>query len=104
MSLICGALTWLRDHKRWALENGEDEEENRGWLRCYTTRNANVNPGNEPLWVLEYERQERRRATEARKREMEERIARVRERERKEKVAAKRLNGRVIKKRVNHHI
>lgn len=33
LSLICGALTWLRDHKRWVLENGDDEEENRGaWI------------------------------------------------------------------------
>jgi len=31
LSLICGALTWLRDHKRWLLENGEDEVENKGW-------------------------------------------------------------------------
>jgi hypothetical protein len=56
--------------------------------------------GNEPAWVVEYERQERRVAMEVRKREMEGRIARVRERERREKVAAKKVNGRVIKRRV----
>src|SRR5271170_6666034 len=26
LSLICGSLTWLRDHKRWVLEHGDDEE------------------------------------------------------------------------------
>ena len=63
---------------------------------CVTNRKS----GNEPSWVLEYERQERRKATEMRKREMEERIARLREKERREKLAAKRMNGRVVKKRV----
>lgn len=56
--------------------------------------------GAEPEWVLEYERQERRAATEIRKREMEERIARVREKERREKLAAKGVNGRPAKRRV----
>jgi hypothetical protein len=56
--------------------------------------------GNEPDWVVEYERQERRLGMENRKKEMEERIARVRERERREKLAMKKENGRVIKRRV----
>jgi hypothetical protein len=56
--------------------------------------------GNEPEWVLEFERQERRGATEVRKREMEERIARVREKERREKLAVKKGLDRVAKKRV----
>ena len=42
---------------------------------------------NEPEWVLEYERQERRTATELRKREMEERIDRVRQKEKNRKKA-----------------
>lgn len=50
--------------------------------------------------MLEYERQERRTATELRKKEMEERIVRVREKERKEKLAAKKMNGRAVKRRV----
>ena len=49
---------------------------------------------------MEYERQERRNATELRKREMEERIARVREKERKEKLAAKKAGVRPVKRRV----
>ena len=65
------------------------------------TCTTNGKSGNEPSWVLEYERQERRKATEVRKREMEERIARLREKERREKLAAKKMNGRVVKKRVS---
>jgi hypothetical protein len=60
--------------------------------------------GNEPEWVLEYERQERRIATEVRKKEMEERISRVRERERREKLAAKKSGGRAVKRRVFHSV
>jgi hypothetical protein len=56
--------------------------------------------GTEPAWVLEYERQERRAATEVRKREMEERIVRVREKERREKLAAKKAGARPVKRRV----
>ena len=85
LSLICGALTWLREHKRWILEHGDESE---------------AEKGNEPAWVLEHERQERKVTMEASKKEMEERIARIRERERREKLAAKKENGRVIKKRV----
>ena len=50
--------------------------------------------------MLDYERQERRAATEKRKREMEERIARVREKERREKLAAKKASSRPVKRRV----
>lgn len=57
----------------------------------------------EPEWVLEYEREERRIATEVRKRDMEERIARVREKERREKLAVKKSNGRTTKRRVISH-
>jgi chromosome transmission fidelity protein 1 len=94
--LICGALTWLRDHKRWVLEHGDDENTKTGLVLTLVT------VGNEPEWVLEYERHERRIATEVRKKEMEERIARIRERERREKLAARKMNGKVIKRRVTH--
>jgi hypothetical protein len=49
---------------------------------------------------LEFERQERRNATEVRKQEMEARIARVRERERREKLAVKKGLDRALKKKV----
>jgi hypothetical protein len=61
-------------------------------------------PGTEPAWVLEYERQERRAATEVRKREMEERIVRVREKEKREKIAAKKAGARPVKRRVTSQI
>jgi len=81
------------------LEHGDDEEKTGG---SYTEFDRiNKGAGTEPAWVLEYERQERRAATEIRKRDMEERITRVRERERREKVAAKRVGGRPVKRRVD---
>jgi len=97
LSLICGALTWLRDHKRWILEHGDEEVKDEGSLRW----RDGLSLGTEPAWVLEYERQERRVATELRNREMEERIARIREKERREKLSAKKLNGRPVKRRVS---
>ena len=36
LSLICGALTWLRDQKRWVLEHGDDEDTAGGFLHCFT--------------------------------------------------------------------
>jgi chromosome transmission fidelity protein 1 len=96
LSLICGALTWLRDYKRYVLENGEDNKNGNGMSLCPWV----LSLGNEPEWVLEFERQERRVATEMRKREMEGRIARVREKERKDKLAVKKGLGQVTKKRV----
>ena len=96
LSLICGALTWLRDHKRWILEHGDEEVKDEGSLRW----RDGLSLGTEPAWVLEYERQERRVATELRNREMEERIARIRDKERREKLSAKKLNGRPVKRRV----
>ena len=90
-------MTWLRDHKRWVLEHGDDEDIAGG---IYTYLRWFRGLGTEPAWVLEYERQERRAATEARKREMEERIMRVREKERKEKLSAKKAGPRPIKRRV----
>jgi hypothetical protein len=55
---------------------------------------------NEPAWVIEYERQERKDATEKRKREMEARITLIRERERREKIALKKGVVRGNKRRV----
>jgi hypothetical protein len=89
-------MTWLRDYKRYVLENGEDNTNGNGMSLCALV----LRLGNEPEWVLEFERQERRVATEMRKREMEERIARVREKERKDKLAVKKGLGQVTKKRV----
>ena len=97
--MICGALTWLRDHKRYILEHGEGNGHENGLVLVGRLCVLMV-VGNEPEWVLEFERQERRAGTEVRKREMEERIARVREKERREKLAVKKGLDRVTKKRV----
>ena len=71
------------------------------WSVKVQARFVSLRLGSEPGWVLEYDRQQRRAATETRKREMEERIARVREKERKEKLAARNADARPAKRRVS---
>ncbi|KAK2839302.1 hypothetical protein FQN49_006272 [Arthroderma sp. PD_2] len=65
LSLICGSLAWLRDHKRsvfleQADEDGDDEE---------------------PDWMVQHARRERTQELVARRKELEDRLARVREAE-----------------------
>ncbi|KAK8205732.1 helicase C-terminal domain-containing protein [Phyllosticta capitalensis] len=68
LSLICGSLTWLRDHKRITFEEGLA---------------VDAVDDDEPDWMLEHARQEKRRAALHQRQQLEERIARVRARERK---------------------
>ena len=75
LSLICGSLTWLRDHKRSVLEG--------------STRN--VEPGDDPDWMIDAERQERRRAVLQHREELEERLSEVR---RQETARKKKLSNR----------
>ncbi|KAK6334384.1 ATP-dependent DNA helicase chl1 [Orbilia blumenaviensis] len=70
LSLICGSLTWLRDHKRRKL-NDELETE--------------VDDGKTPAWVLAHARKEKRENALRARREMEARLQKVREKERKER-------------------
>ncbi|KAK6335364.1 ATP-dependent DNA helicase chl1 [Orbilia brochopaga] len=70
LSLICGSLTWLRDHKRRKL-NDELEKD--------------VDDGSTPDWVLAHARKERRETALRARREMEARLQKVREKEEKER-------------------
>ncbi|EWC45923.1 hypothetical protein DRE_04930 [Drechslerella stenobrocha 248] len=70
LSLICGSLTWLRDHKRQKL-NDELEKD--------------VDDGKTPAWVLAHARKERRENALRARRDMEDRLRKVREKERKER-------------------
>lgn len=74
LSLICGSLTWLRDHKRRVLEGSGKA----------------VEPGDDPDWIVEAERQERQRAALQRRDQLETRLSEVRrkEAERKKRIAA----------------
>ncbi|CAL3969756.1 unnamed protein product [Diplocarpon coronariae] len=66
LSLICGALTWLRDHKRRAFEEG-----------------LNWAPGDtdEPEWIVEQSKARKRREMLRRREEMETRLAKIRAKE-----------------------
>ncbi|KAF2088523.1 DNA repair helicase [Saccharata proteae CBS 121410] len=68
LSLICGSLTWLREHKRKVFEEGlNDGEED----------------DDEPQWMLEHARQEKRRVALQQREELEARLAKIRVKERR---------------------
>ena len=70
LSLICGSLTWLRDHKRRNFEEGfELDTEN----------------GNEPQWMLEHARKQRKQEAFHRKQELNERLAKIKAKEKRAK-------------------
>ncbi|PGH00460.1 chromosome transmission fidelity protein 1 [Blastomyces parvus] len=74
LSLICGALTWLRDHKRAAFLNTIDQAP------------LTLADG-EPEWMLEYSRREKARSAREKRKQLEDRLAKVRaeeERQRKQ--------------------
>jgi chromosome transmission fidelity protein 1 len=68
LSLICGSLTWLRDHKRRTFEDGLA---------------AGAADSDEPAWVLEHVRKQKKQAALARRQELESRIAKIKEKEKK---------------------
>lgn len=68
LSLICGSLTWLRDHKRQTFEDG---------------LGADVGDSEEPAWILEYDRKQKKQAALARKQDLESRIAKIKAQEKK---------------------
>ncbi|KAH7369668.1 helicase C-terminal domain-containing protein [Rhexocercosporidium sp. MPI-PUGE-AT-0058] len=65
LSLICGALTWLRDHKAKAFEEGLN------WS----------NDSDEPEWVIEQAKARRRRELLRNREDMEARLAKIRAKE-----------------------
>ena len=71
LSLICASLTWLRDHKRQTLE---------------TALNA-VESGDDPQWMVEADREERRKELLHQRRELEQRLLAARKKDAKERTA-----------------
>ncbi|PVH87825.1 DNA repair helicase [Cadophora sp. DSE1049] len=65
LSLICGALTWLRDHKAKAFEEGLN------WS----------NDSDEPEWIIEQAKARRRRELLRNREDMEARLAKIRAKE-----------------------
>ncbi|KAJ5854553.1 Helicase-like DEXD box c2 type [Penicillium rubens] len=65
LSLICGSLTWLRDHKRKAFQETID-------ATC---------DDDEPEWMIEHAKRESRRAITEKRQEFEARLAKIRQEE-----------------------
>ncbi|TVY32340.1 ATP-dependent DNA helicase, partial [Lachnellula subtilissima] len=70
LSLICGSLTWLRDHKRKTFEEGLD------W---------GPNDSNSPEWLIEQTRARKRREMLRSREDMEARLAKIRLKEKAQK-------------------
>ncbi|KAE9369378.1 DNA repair helicase [Stipitochalara longipes BDJ] len=66
LSLICGALTWLRDHKGQAFEEG---------------LNWGESDSNEPEWIVDQARARKRREMLRQREDMEARLAKIRAKE-----------------------
>ncbi|KAL4864975.1 hypothetical protein BDV12DRAFT_157635 [Aspergillus spectabilis] len=72
LSLICGSLTWLRDHKR------------KYFLQKVQSANCD---DDEPEWMLEYSKREARRAITEKRKELEVRLARIKSEEEQQRAA-----------------
>ncbi|CBX94319.1 hypothetical protein IAQ61_006322 [Plenodomus lingam] len=68
LSLICGSLTWLRDHKRRTFEEG------------FTTER---NDNDEPSWMVAHAQKQQRHEALRRKQDLNDRIAKIRIKERR---------------------
>lgn len=86
LSLICGALTWLRDHKRQKFEDG------------YTTHVAS---SDEPEWMLEHARRQKRQDALNRRKEFEDRIDKVKAQEKQIKERFENGGPRVKRRKVD---
>jgi chromosome transmission fidelity protein 1 len=58
LSLICASLTWLRDHKRQAVENAINS----------------IETGDDPMWIVEAEKQARWKELLHQRRELEQKL------------------------------
>lgn len=70
LSLICGSLTWLRDHKRRAFEE-----------RIAVSDNT----GNEPTWMLEHTKKQRKEEALRRRQEFNDRLDKIKAKEKRAK-------------------
>ncbi|CUS10396.1 unnamed protein product [Tuber aestivum] len=87
LSLICSALTWLREHKSKSLESQLKEDEK---------------DDGAPDWVKQFARDEKKQKLLQEKADMEARLARIREKEKREKQLANRCSDPKTKRRVYH--
>ncbi|GKZ51100.1 ATP-dependent DNA helicase chl1 [Aspergillus brasiliensis] len=78
LSLICGSLTWLRDHKRSAFQMAVD--------------NATCDD-NEPEWMLDFAKRESSRMMTEKRKELEERLEKTRKEEEQQRMALENPEG-----------
>nr|XP_001395061.2 ATP-dependent RNA helicase CHL1 [Aspergillus niger CBS 513.88] len=78
LSLICGSLTWLRDHKRSAFQTAVD--------------NATCDD-DEPEWMLDFARRESSRMMTEKRKELEERLEKTRKEEEQQRIALENPEG-----------
>ncbi|KAJ5118549.1 hypothetical protein N7526_010186 [Penicillium atrosanguineum] len=72
LSLICGSLTWLRDHKRKAFQESLDQA---------------AADDDEPEWMIEFAKRDSRRAFAEKRQKFETRLAKIKQQEERLKVA-----------------
>jgi chromosome transmission fidelity protein 1 len=70
LSLICGSLTWLRDHKRRTFEEGFA---------------VDASNSDEPSWIREHAQKQRKQEALRRKEELNDRIAKIKAKEKRAK-------------------
>ncbi|KAL5113796.1 ATP-dependent DNA helicase chl1 [Pleosporales sp. CAS-2024a] len=70
LSLICGSLTWLRDHKRRTFEDGFS---------------IAAEDSDEPAWLVEHAQKQRKHEALRRRQELNERIAKIKAKEKRAK-------------------
>jgi len=73
LSLICGSMTWLRDHKRRTFEEG------------FTVDAANAANSEEPSWIVEHAQKQRKQEALRRKQDLNDRIAKIKAKEKRAK-------------------
>ncbi|RAL08409.1 DNA helicase [Aspergillus homomorphus CBS 101889] len=87
LSLICGSLTWLRDHKRSAFHDAVDK--------------TIGNDDTEPDWMLEFAKGELCRSVLEKRKELEQRLERTRIKEEKQRIALEISEGPRKKQKVS---
>lgn len=101
LSLICGSLTWLRDHKRRAFLKTIEDLSCQKLLRTrrFIITNSGLG-GDEPEWMLEFAKREKSRALTEKIKELEARLEKARAEE--EKKQKEDFFERPRKKQVRH--
>ncbi|KAJ5469466.1 ATP-dependent DNA helicase chl1 [Penicillium diatomitis] len=90
LSLICGSLTWLRDHRRKAFQESLDQA---GFVHSVSATSdaevcANLGDDSEPDWMVEFAKKESRRSIVEKRQEFESRLAKIKSDEERLKQAS----------------